>query len=137
MLISFVKFLKLMKETFENNVEINFEVHINFENLDKKKEHFSLCCTAYVWASLQVQFQHIQSFFSVLRIGQGDNDCHIPVFFPCCLSFSGDLAAKSRQMSYRKSGQTVGQQHIHTRILFFEPFGIILKFILIYQQILL
>lgn len=56
MLISFVKFLKLMKETSENNVEINFEVHINFENLDKKKEHFPLCCTAYVWASLQVQF---------------------------------------------------------------------------------
>lgn len=56
MLISFVKFLKLMKETFENNVEINFEVHINFENLDKKKkEYFPLCCTAYVWASLQVQ----------------------------------------------------------------------------------
>lgn len=41
MLISFVKFLKLMKETFENNVEINFEVHINFENLDKKKRIFS------------------------------------------------------------------------------------------------
>lgn len=50
------KILKLMKETFENNVEINFEVHINFENLDKKKEYFPLCCTAYVWASLQVQF---------------------------------------------------------------------------------
>lgn len=41
MLIFFVKFLKLMKETFENNVEINFEVHINFENLDKKKRIFS------------------------------------------------------------------------------------------------
>lgn len=56
MLILFVKFLKLMKETFENNVEINFEVHINFENLDKKKEYFPLCCAAYEWASLQVQF---------------------------------------------------------------------------------
>lgn len=48
MLILFVKFLKLMKEIFENNVEINFEVYINFENLDKKKEYFFLCCIVYV-----------------------------------------------------------------------------------------
>lgn len=108
MLILFVKFLKLMKETFENNVEVNFEVHINFENLDKKKRIFSfvLHCICVGITTSTILAHSI--FFSVLRIGQGDNDCHIPVFFPCCLSFSGDLAAKSRQMSYRKSGQTVG-----------------------------
>lgn len=65
MLILFVKFLKLMKETFENNVEINFEVHINFENLDKKREYFPLCCTAYVWASLHYNFSTFNLFFSV------------------------------------------------------------------------
>lgn len=104
MLILYVKFLKLMKETFENNVEINFEVHINFENLVKFSFVLHCICVGITTSTILAH----SIFFSVLRIGQGDNDCHIPVFFPCCLSFSGDLAAKSRQMSYRKSGQTVG-----------------------------
>lgn len=48
MLILFVKFLKLMKEIFENNVEINFEVYINFENLDKKKKNIFFCVVLYM-----------------------------------------------------------------------------------------
>lgn len=106
MLILNVEFLKLMKETFENNLAINFENIHWFWKLGLKKRIFSYVhmCGHHC----KYDFSIFNLFFSVLRIGQGDNDCHIPVFFPCCLSVSGDLAAKSGQMSYRKSGQTVG-----------------------------
>lgn len=65
MLISFVKFLKLMKETFENNVEINFEVHINFENLVKKKNIF-LCVALHMCGHhYKYNFSTFNLFFSV------------------------------------------------------------------------
>lgn len=66
MLILYVKFLKLMKETFENNVEINFEVHINFENLDKKKKNIflSLHCIC-VGITTSTILAHSIFFFSV------------------------------------------------------------------------
>lgn len=67
MLISFVKFLKLMKETFENNVEINFEVHTNFENLDKKKKNIFLC------VALHMCGHHYKYKFSTFNL-----------FFQCC-----------------------------------------------------
>lgn len=72
----------------------------------KKEKYFPMGICMVITASTILAYSIF--FFSVLRTGQGDNDCHIPVFFPCRLSVPGDLAAKSRQMSYRKSGQTVG-----------------------------
>lgn len=66
MLILFVKFLKLMKEIFENNVEINFEVYINFENLDKKKRiyFFVLYCIC-VGIIISISLVYLIFFFSV------------------------------------------------------------------------
>lgn len=66
MLILFVKFLKLMKEIFENNVEINFEVYINFENLDKKKRifFFVLYCIC-VGIIISIILVYLIFFFSV------------------------------------------------------------------------
>lgn len=66
MLILFVKFLKLMKEIFENNVEINFEVYINFENLDKKKKNIFFCVVLYMCGYYyKYNFSIFNFFFSV------------------------------------------------------------------------
>lgn len=84
------------------------KIYIDFENLDKKEKRKIFSYVHMYGHHCKYNFSVFNLFFSVLRTGQGDNDCHIPVFFPCRLSVPGDLAAKSRQMSYRKSGQTVG-----------------------------
>lgn len=65
MLILYVKFLKLMKEIFENNVEINFEVYINFENLVKFFFVLYCICVGIIISIILVYL----IFFLVLRIG--------------------------------------------------------------------